>query len=87
MEVTEKCDDPNAIHRWNRFKCEGIMKPNCYKNHFRLMEENQELLETAQDVTIKDLKFCGLFTKYHDKKYRLNKYHECLRRIRSHGKT
>ena len=39
MEVTEECDDPNAIHRWNRFKCELIKKPNYYKNHFRLMEE------------------------------------------------
>ena len=28
MEVTEKCDDPNAIHQWNRFKREVIKKPN-----------------------------------------------------------
>ena len=28
MEVTEKCDDSNAIHRWNRFKREVIKKPN-----------------------------------------------------------
>ena len=26
-------------------------------------------------------------TKYHDKKHILNKDHECLRRIRSHGRT
>ena len=48
MEVADKCDDPNAIHRWNRFKQEVIKKPNYYENHFSLME----LLETALDVTI-----------------------------------
>ena len=52
MEVADKCDDPNAIHRWNRFKREVIKKPNYYKNHFSLMEEKRELLETALDVTI-----------------------------------
>ena len=52
MEVADKCDDPNAIHRWNRFKREVINKPNYYKNHFSLTKEKQELLETALDVTI-----------------------------------
>ena len=52
MEVADKCDDPNAIDRWNRFKREVIKKPNYYKNHFSLMEEKRELLETALDVTI-----------------------------------
>ena len=52
MEVADECDDPNAIHRWNRFKREMIKKPNYYKNHFRLTEEKRELLETALDVTI-----------------------------------
>ena len=52
MEVAEECDDPNAIHRWSRFKREVIMKPNYYKNHFRLTEEQRELLETALNVTI-----------------------------------
>ena len=52
MEVAEECDNQNAIHQWNRFKREVIKKPNCYKNHFRLMEEKQKLLETALDVTI-----------------------------------
>ena len=52
MEVAEKCDDPNAIHRWNRFKSEVIKKPNHYKNHFRLAKEKPELLETTLDVTI-----------------------------------
>ena len=47
MEVLDECDDPNAIHRWNRFKREVIKKPNYYKNHFRLTEKKQELLETA----------------------------------------
>ena len=52
MEVADKCDDPNAIHRWNRFKREVINKPNYYKNHFSLTKEKQELLETVLDVTI-----------------------------------
>ena len=30
MEVADKCDDPNTIHQWNRFKCEVIKKPNYY---------------------------------------------------------
>ena len=34
MEVVDKCDDPNVIHRWNRFKREVIKKPNYYNNHF-----------------------------------------------------
>ena len=52
MEVADKCDDQNTIHRWNRFKREVIKKPNYYKNHFSLTKENQELIETALDVTI-----------------------------------
>ena len=52
MELADECDYPNAIHRWNRLKCEVIKKPNYYKNHFRLAEEKRELLETALDVTI-----------------------------------
>ena len=39
MEVADKCDDPNAIHRWNRFKREVIKKTNYYKNHFSLTKE------------------------------------------------
>ena len=52
MEVIDKCDDPNAIHRWNRFKREVIKKPNYYKNHFRLTKGKRDLLETALDVAI-----------------------------------
>ena len=52
MEAVDKCDDPNAIHRWNSFKCEVIKKPNYYKNHFRLTEEKRALLETASDVAL-----------------------------------
>ena len=33
MEVIDKCDGPNAIHLWSRFKREVIKKPNYYKNH------------------------------------------------------
>ena len=39
MEVAGKCDDPNAIYQWNRFKREVIKNPNYYKNHFSLTEE------------------------------------------------
>ena len=52
MEVVDKCDDPNAIHRWNSFKREVIKKPNYYKNDFRLTEEKRALLETASDVAL-----------------------------------
>ena len=52
MEVVDKCDDPNAIQPWNRFKREMIKKPNYYKNRFILTKEKRELLETALDVTI-----------------------------------
>ena len=30
MEVADKCDDSNAIHRRNRFKSEVIKNPNYY---------------------------------------------------------
>ena len=52
MEEAGKCDDPNAIYRWNIFKGEVIQKPNYYKNHFSSTEENRELLEAVPDVTI-----------------------------------
>ena len=52
MEVSDECDDPNAIHRWCRFKREVIKKTNYYKNHFSLTEEKQALLETTLDVNI-----------------------------------
>ena len=39
MEVADKCDDRNAIHRWCRFKREVIKKPIYYKNHSNLTEE------------------------------------------------
>ena len=51
MEEVDKCDDPNAIHRWNRFKSELIEKPNHYKNYFSLTEEKRELLEAVLDIT------------------------------------
>ena len=52
MEVAEKCDDPNAINRWKRFKRKVIKKPHYYKNHFSLTKEKRERLGTALDVTI-----------------------------------
>ena len=39
MRVVDECNDPNVIHRWNRFKREVIKKPNYYKNHFSQTEE------------------------------------------------
>ena len=52
MEMADKCDDPNANHRWNIFKSEVIKKPNYYNNHFRLTEEKRKILKTVLDVTI-----------------------------------
>ena len=52
MEVIDKCDDTNAIHRWCEFKREVIKKPNFYKNHFSLTDEKKELMQTLLDVTI-----------------------------------
>ena len=52
MEEAGRCDDPNAIYRWNVFKTEVIEKTKCFKNHFSLTEEKLELLETLLDVTI-----------------------------------
>ena len=40
MVEAGRCDDPNAIHRLDIFKSDVIEKPNYYKNHFSLMEEN-----------------------------------------------
>ena len=52
MEEAGRCDDPNAIHRWNISKREVIETPNYYKNYFSLTEEKGELLETILDDTI-----------------------------------
>ena len=52
MEEASRCDDPNAIHRWNIFKGEVIKKPNYYKNLFSLTEEKREIFETILDVII-----------------------------------
>ena len=52
MGVADQCNDPDAIHRWCRFKCEVTKKLNYCKNHFSLAEEKQALVEAALDVTI-----------------------------------
>ena len=57
MEVTDECDDPNAIYRWCRFKREVIKKPNYNKNRFSLTEEKRALLETAWMSLFKDKEF------------------------------
>ena len=59
-EEVGRCDDPNAIHRWNIFKSEVIEKPNYYENHFNLTVEKGEILETVFDVTLYHFKFCSL---------------------------
>ena len=70
MKEAGRCDDPNAIHRWNIFKSEVIEKPNYYKNYFSLTEEKRELLETVLDVTFKIKDFCtekyqmSIYTKF-----------------------
>ena len=35
MEEAGRCEDPNAVHRWNIFKGEVIEKPNYYKKPFQ----------------------------------------------------
>ena len=60
MEVADECDDPNAIHRWCRFKCKVIKKPKYYKNHLGLTEEKRALLETSLDATIQGQRFSGV---------------------------
>ena len=50
MKEAGRCDDPNAIHRLNIFRREVIEKRNYYKNHFNLIEEKREILETILDV-------------------------------------
>ena len=45
-----ECDDPNAVHCWNRFKTDILTKQNYYRNHFSLAEEVQELFEDMFDV-------------------------------------
>ena len=40
-----ECDDPNAVHCWNRFKTDILTKHNYYRNHFSLPEEVRELFE------------------------------------------
>ena len=45
-----ECDDPNAVHCWNRFKTDILTKQNYYRNHFSLPEEVQELFEDMFDI-------------------------------------
>ena len=58
MKEAGRCDDPNAIHRWNIFKGEVIDKPNYYKNHFSLTEEKRELLRLSLTSLFKFKEFC-----------------------------
>ena len=52
MKEAGRCDDPNAIHRWNIFKSKMIEKPNYCKSHFGLTEVKRGPFETVLDVTI-----------------------------------
>ena len=54
IRVADECNDPNTIHRWNRFKREVIKKLNYYKIYFSLKKEKRELLDAVIDVTIQD---------------------------------
>ena len=56
MEVVCKCDDPNVIHRWNRFKREAIKKQNYYKNYF-----NGNFLRLPWMSLFKTKEFCSLY--------------------------
>ena len=60
MEVADQCDDPNAIHWWNRFKPEVIKKSNYYKNHFRLTEGKRGLLKLRWMSLFKAKEFCSM---------------------------
>ena len=35
MEEADKCDNPNAIHRWSKFKSKAIEKAYYYKKPFQ----------------------------------------------------
>lgn len=50
MTILDECDDPNAIHRWNRFKNDSVH--DFYRNHFNLDREGKELFETAFDIVV-----------------------------------
>ncbi len=50
MTVLDECNDPNAVHRWNRFKSESVH--DFYRNHFNLDREGRELFETAFDILV-----------------------------------
>ena len=50
MIVLDECDDPNAIHRWNRFKHDSVH--DFKRNHFNLDGEGRELFETAFDIVV-----------------------------------
>ena len=53
MEVIDERDDPNAVHRWCRFREDVIEKPNFYRNHFSLDTiGKRELFETTCDIEI-----------------------------------
>ena len=53
MQIIGECDDPNAVHRWCRFRDKTIQKPHFWKNHFSLdTQEKRELFEITFDVEI-----------------------------------
>jgi len=53
MDVLEpECDDPNAIHAWNRFKHRILTKENYYRNHFTLPDDTIELFEDLFNIQV-----------------------------------
>ena len=63
MEVVDKCDDPNAIYQWKRFKHEVIKKPNYYRNHFRLTKRNGNFLKLTWMSIFKAKEFSILYPR------------------------
>ena len=44
----EACEDPNAVHRWCRFKEDVLHKHHFHKNHFTL--EDGEMRGSFEDM-------------------------------------
>ena len=61
MEVVHKCDDPNAIYWWNRFKREVIKKPNYYKTILAWRNKSENFLKLLWMPLFKTKEFCSLY--------------------------
>jgi len=52
LVLEPECDDPNAVHAWNRFKRGVLTRANYYRNHFNLPEEARELFEDVFSIRV-----------------------------------